>query len=711
MVKDRKIYGILKENINLLIVIILFIVLCVSYILVIPVFEAPDEPGHFLYAFYISKYNKIPSPYNEPMPTEQYIKENIDEKVDKVFYMDENHMFYKEPGSLFYMDQRHHPPIYYLISSQIIKPFNVDNIYIKNNLNQSYSLDNKFIDNKILKNNSSTISLVLILRLFQIVYGVLIIFFIFKIIKLLSDDEFKNNSILLISGIAFLPQFVFLCSYINNDVLSSLFGLISAYFIVLLFKRDKAYLGLLSILFAIIGGFTKYTILIMIPITIVAFFVWLIIKKKIWAILVFLTVMFLAISVFFYIQNFQRSPYQTEIEEGWVDSYKYENVEGDNDVLALEKNHAFSFDGIDDRVVVTRDDSLKTSDITVEFWVKSNEITTTEDWDGIMQGVDGSGYNSGWRILDIDNKLCLQVNFGDADPRYIIGYVLSSDTFYHVAFVYNHQYLRLYQNGNAVGTHLAETRDINWSKSATDLYIGFAQFYFNGAIDEVRIWNVARTQEQIRNNMNRELAGNEEGLIGYWKFNEGTGSTVYDSTANKNHGEIQVTSKESNISLLNKILGVSSKLLEDFRDSKGSFNINIPALTGTFKSTVVLFGWVNIAADDFIYYFFLAYVISGILTFFVNIRDYRKSKKSIIFTILSIISIFIYFLLYASYGNWAQNQGRIILLAVFLTYIIAILGFRSVKARNKAILYYTLFSSSLLISVFCLYNYIYLKYY
>ena len=116
VVKDRKIFSILKENINLLIVIILFTVLCVSYILVIPVFEAPDEPGHFLYAFYISKYNKIPSPYNESISTEKYIRENIDEKVDKFFYMDENYMFYKEPGTgyLHYRDQRHHPPIYYL---------------------------------------------------------------------------------------------------------------------------------------------------------------------------------------------------------------------------------------------------------------------------------------------------------------------------------------------------------------------------------------------------------------------------------------------------------------------------------------------------------------------------------------------------------------------------------------------------------------------
>ena len=66
-----------KKNINLFIVIVLFIILCVSYILIIPVFEAPDENWHFSYAFYISKYNRIPSEYNESIGYEQYIKKSI----------------------------------------------------------------------------------------------------------------------------------------------------------------------------------------------------------------------------------------------------------------------------------------------------------------------------------------------------------------------------------------------------------------------------------------------------------------------------------------------------------------------------------------------------------------------------------------------------------------------------------------------------------
>ncbi len=62
---------------------------------------------------------------------------------------------------------------------------------------------------------------------------------------------------------------------------------------------------------------------------------------------------------------------------------------------------------------------------------------------------------------------------------------------------------------------------------------------FDGLIDEVRIWNVARTQAQIRDNMCRQLTGTETGLVGYWNMNEGTGNTVNDLTPNANHGTRQ----------------------------------------------------------------------------------------------------------------------------------------------------------------------------
>jgi hypothetical protein len=59
---------------------------------------------------------------------------------------------------------------------------------------------------------------------------------------------------------------------------------------------------------------------------------------------------------------------------------------------------------------------------------------------------------------------------------------------------------------------------------------GVAAGFFAGTIDEARIWNVARTQTEIQNAINAELTSGT-GLIGRWGMNEGTGTTINDSTA------------------------------------------------------------------------------------------------------------------------------------------------------------------------------------
>ncbi len=59
--------------------------------------------------------------------------------------------------------------------------------------------------------------------------------------------------------------------------------------------------------------------------------------------------------------------------------------------------------------------------------------------------------------------------------------------------------------------------------------------YFNGNIDEFRVWNTARTAAQITSTMHKTLAGNETGLVGYWKFDETTGMTAADSTTTAGH--------------------------------------------------------------------------------------------------------------------------------------------------------------------------------
>jgi len=50
----------------------------------------------------------------------------------------------------------------------------------------------------------------------------------------------------------------------------------------------------------------------------------------------------------------------------------------------------------------------------------------------------------------------------------------------------------------------------------------------NGKMDEVCLWNYARTQQEISENMYHVLVGTETGLVSYWQFNEGTGTIAHD---------------------------------------------------------------------------------------------------------------------------------------------------------------------------------------
>jgi signal transduction histidine kinase/DNA-binding response OmpR family regulator/ligand-binding sensor domain-containing protein len=89
----------------------------------------------------------------------------------------------------------------------------------------------------------------------------------------------------------------------------------------------------------------------------------------------------------------------------------------------------------------------------------------------------------------------------------------------HVAVVYRDKTPSVYLNGMLAGTGPRSQRTVhpslwNW-QTFTPQYGRFA-----GAVDEVRIWDVALTAEQIRANVTTPLTGNEAGLAGWWNFDD-----------------------------------------------------------------------------------------------------------------------------------------------------------------------------------------------
>jgi len=109
----------------------------------------------------------------------------------------------------------------------------------------------------------------------------------------------------------------------------------------------------------------------------------------------------------------------------------------------------------------------------------------------------------------------------------------------HIAVVRDLTNMKIqwYKNGQLTN----EVDAVYSSATASNLDVLIGAGYvsnYNGIIYEVRIWNIARAQEELQRDMYKPLSGNEAGLVGYWRLDEGSGSVAYDKTPNTNHGTI-----------------------------------------------------------------------------------------------------------------------------------------------------------------------------
>ncbi|MGK7945679.1 MAG: SBBP repeat-containing protein [Microcystaceae cyanobacterium] len=103
------------------------------------------------------------------------------------------------------------------------------------------------------------------------------------------------------------------------------------------------------------------------------------------------------------------------------------------------------------------------------------------------------------------------------------GLNLADNKWYHVAHVFGSSVggQKLYIDGELVAEGTKTESNFDWQSHINIGYSVDAQNdYLRGQIDEVRVWNVAKTQAEIQASMNQELTGNEDNLIGYWDFDD-----------------------------------------------------------------------------------------------------------------------------------------------------------------------------------------------
>jgi hypothetical protein len=203
------------------------------------------------------------------------------------------------------------------------------------------------------------------------------------------------------------------------------------------------------------------------------------------------------------------------------------------------------FDGMDSYASCPSSPELNLVDaLTVEAWIKPV---------GWGEGSEGQRFGE---ILDKNRFVATLIGPHPSSTNYCLSCRIYQETgptsfsntlensiildgWQHVAVTYSPSTgVSMYINGvlQEIIQNVAPSHSIA-DNNAYDLYVGNSAVHsatFDGAIDEVRVWNIVRTGDQIEAGMSDTLSGTENGLVAYWRMNEGNGLTADDLSGNGN---------------------------------------------------------------------------------------------------------------------------------------------------------------------------------
>ncbi|MBO2651765.1 Ig-like domain-containing protein [Shewanella algae] len=209
------------------------------------------------------------------------------------------------------------------------------------------------------------------------------------------------------------------------------------------------------------------------------------------------------------------------------------DVGGFNTLLS---NTAYEFsDG--DAVTLTNAASALSNDstFTLEMWANFSSTS------GIINLMDITGSLDAGGFIIYNNTMTVDLSGDFSSLTQSNPITISTNVWYHFAFVFDNGQWDFYLDGQATGIGVADMGGNNTvpdyqAANVNNLVAGLQNHgsvnNFTGKIDDIRLWSTARTQTEIQNNRQLELAGNETGLIGYWKLNETSGTVVNDSQTN-----------------------------------------------------------------------------------------------------------------------------------------------------------------------------------
>jgi hypothetical protein len=196
--------------------------------------------------------------------------------------------------------------------------------------------------------------------------------------------------------------------------------------------------------------------------------------------------------------------------------------------------YALEFNGTNMFATIARTVS---DNFTLEAWIKPSAtlpaLSGTNIWNGygiVYADVNSTTNDFGSSLLN--GKFAFGVGNPDVNVQSTAS--IANGQWTHVAATRDMTTgeIRVYVNGGAPNPLM--TTQKSSLTAPTQITLGadtIDSHFFAGDIDEVRLWNVVRAQSDIMSTMHTRLAGTETGLVGYYRFDEGSGLTSADASA------------------------------------------------------------------------------------------------------------------------------------------------------------------------------------
>ncbi len=191
-------------------------------------------------------------------------------------------------------------------------------------------------------------------------------------------------------------------------------------------------------------------------------------------------------------------------------------------LTVAQSNQYLHFDRVDDYVILEDAGQflVNKTEISMTGWFYTDDLSYGQGMMGIRDG------SSGFYMIILNNGMieCRYVSSGGFHELVASNYTIVPEVWQHFAFIYNGSSITLYVNGISIGSsdasgHL-EATDLPFAIGKSTLGAGY-NFVYGGRIDEVSLWDKALSASEISDMIENEIDKTSEGLLAYYKFNQG----------------------------------------------------------------------------------------------------------------------------------------------------------------------------------------------